>query len=161
MTQLTNLKDYILANYPEYNKGFANVSKPDGTEIVIDENMNYAGIADNLGNYFYIRSLKEKSYKPFSRGCRVLSYEVTTKCRLVSIFHQKQDEAHLQNIINAISYMGHVVDKSDGERTKVFFDETGTRNMNDNLKNLSLLSIDFTVTELVSAKNCKPPICEC
>jgi len=161
MTQLETIKDYLLANFTEYNQGFANVTKPNGTELIIDEFGNYSGISDNKGNYFYIREMKESNFRPFTRSCRVLAYEKTSKCRIVSLIHNANEDAHSQILIDSISFNGGVVTRSVSEKTQVFFEETGTRNITDTFKNVSLLLIDFEITELLSAKNCKPLICEC
>lgn len=158
ITQLENIKDYLLAEYPQFNVGFANVTKPNGTEFVIDDNGIYIGISDNHGNYFYLRSLKESRYIKYQRK----SLRKTTACRIVSIL-KTSDETHLQIILDALSAQCQLnnITRSVIEKTQVFFEETGTRNMNNWLENVSLLSVDFDVTEIVTTKNCKPLICEC
>lgn len=160
--QLIALKDYILDKYAQYNTGFANVQKPDGTDVVLDvEGQQYAGIADNKGNYFYIRSLKDSRYTVMGRSCRPLYYQRVTTCRIVSLMKGVNDESHLQAVVNAVSMKGHDVTRSVTERTQVFFEETGTRNITDGLKTVSLLYVDFEITDVVSAKNCSLEICEC
>jgi hypothetical protein len=161
MNILDKIKTDLLTNYPQYNDGYANVSKPSGTEIVMDENGNYSGISDNKGNYFYIRDLKEATYRPFNRSCRVLSYEKTSTYRIVSITSGLNEEELQLALLTAISENGCVVSRSVSSKTQVFFEETGTRNITDSFKNVSLLLLDFEQTSLISAKNCKTLNCEC
>lgn len=158
ITQLENIKDYLLTEYPQFNNGFANVTKPNGTEFVIDEHGIYRGISDQHGNYFYLRSLKESRYSKYQRK----SLRKVTTCRIVSIM-KTNEETHLQIILDAVSYGCQLnnITRSVIEKTQVFFEETGTREMNNWLNSVSLLSVDFDVTEIVSTKNCKPLICEC
>jgi len=85
-----------------------------------------------------------------------------TTCRIVSIM-KTNEETHLQIILDAVSYGCQLnnITRSVIEKTQVFFEETGNRNMNNWIESVSLLSVDFDVTEIVSTKNCKPLICEC
>lgn len=159
--QLENIKAYLLEKYTQYNQGFANVEKPNGTEIVLDDNNNYVGISDNKGNYFYIRSLKESSLEVMQRNCRPQFYKRTTKCRIVSILKNADEETHSLVLIEAVSRCGHDVTRSVTNKTQVFFEETGTRKINDSFKYLSLCLLDFDVVDRVDAKNCKLEICNC
>jgi hypothetical protein len=158
IAQLEKIKDYLLATISEFNQGFANVSKPDGTDFVIDDNGIYRGISDQHGNYFYLRSLKESRYSKYQRN----SLQKTTSCRIVSIL-ETDEETHLMVILDALSNGCQLnnITRSVTEKTQVFFEETGTRNINNWLNKVSLLSVDFDVTEIVSTKNCKPQICKC
>jgi len=159
--ELENIKAYLLEKYTQYNQGFANVEKPNGTEIVLDDNNNYVGISDNKGNYFYIRSLKESSLEVMQRNCRPQFYKRTTKCRIVSILKNADEETHSLVLIEAVSRCGHDVTRSVTNKTQVFFEETGTRKINDSFKSLSLCLLDFDVVDRVDAKNCKLEICNC
>ena len=161
MNILDKIKEDLLTNYPLFNDGYANVSKPNGTDIVMDENGNYSGISDNKGNYFYIRDLKESVYRPFTRSCRVLSYEVTKTYRIVCIARDVNEVELELALINAISENACVVSRTVSSKTQVFFEETGTKNITDTFKNVSLLLVDFEQTSLISAKNCKTLNCEC
>lgn len=157
---LESLRDSMLTDYKIYNKGFANVNKPDGTDV-IEGDGEYRGIEDSNGNYFYLRQLKEANYEPIGRGCKVLSYQRKTSCRAVSFIRKTDDDSHEMLLVTAISSAGHNVDKVVSDKTKVFYEETGTRNVNNQLEKVSLLYCDFTVTEVVSAKNCKQINCYC
>jgi hypothetical protein len=86
----------------------------------------------------------------------------TTSCRIVSIL-ETDEETHLMVILDALSNGCQLnnITRSVTEKTQVFFEETGTRNINNWLNKVSLLSVDFDVTEIVSTKNCKPQICKC
>lgn len=157
---LETLRDSMLTGYKIYNKGFANVTKPDGTDVIEGEG-EYRGIEDSNGNYFYLRSLKESTFEPVGRGCKVLSYSRETKCRAVSFIRKTDDDSHEMLLVTAISRAGHSVDKVVSDKVKVFYEETGTRNVNNQLEKVSLLYCDFTVTEIISAKNCKQINCYC
>lgn len=159
--KLNQIKTYLLSKYPIYNKGFANVEKPDGSEVIMDKNSMYCGIADNLGNYFYIRSLKDAILEPIGQGCRPSFYRRSTACRIVSIVKGGDDKNHELAIIEAISRNGGVVTRSVTSKTKVFNEETGNRKITDTLSNFSLILCEFQIVDKVSAKNCKLQICEC
>lgn len=161
MKQLDNIKNYLLSKYPIYNDGFSNVDKPIGNEIVIDENNKYCGISDNLGNYFYIRSLKDASFSSITKGCRVLFYKRSTSCRIVSLIKGGNDINHELAIIDAVSACGGIVTRSLTSKTKVFNEETGTQKITDNLKEFSLILCEFQIVDKVSSKNCQLQICEC
>lgn len=47
IARLNDIKDYILAKYSEFNTGFANVQKPDGTDVVMNQDRQYVGIRDD------------------------------------------------------------------------------------------------------------------
>jgi hypothetical protein len=160
---LTDIKTYLLATYPQYNTGFANVHKPSNKDVVLDDNFEYRGISDANGNYFYIRSLKETRYSAQRYSCRPLSYRATTNCRIVSVFHNVDEEKHLAILVDAISRLGHLVTRSTTERTQVFRDEVGNEKIPNNLMNLHLCSVDFEVEELVNLKKCPDTInlCNC
>lgn len=158
---LENIKTYLLNKYPIYNVGFANVEKPDGSEVIIDQNSMYCGIADNLGNYFYIRSLKDATLEPIGQGCRPSFYRRNTSCRIVSIIKGGDDVNHELAIIEAISRCGGVVSRCVSSKTKVFYEETGDRKITDVLNNFSLILCEFQVVDKVSAKNCELQICKC
>ena len=160
-TQLENIKQYLLQTYPQYNTGYANVHKPSNKDVVLDDNMEYRGITDNDGNYFYIRSLKETRYTATKYSCRPLSYQAVTSCRIVSIFHNVDEEEHMAILVDAISRLGHLVTRSVTERTQVFRDEVGNEKISNNLMNLHLCSVDFEVEELVTMKKCPPKLCKC
>ena len=159
--KLEAIKTYLLTKYDIYHNGYANVEKPNGTEIVIDENGQYAGITDNKGNYFYIRSLKESTLEATQRNCKPQFYKRVTKCRIVSIIRDAKENEHSLALIEAISRNGHEANRSVTNRTQVFFEETGTRKINDSINKLSLCLIDFDVVDIVSARSCKQEICKC
>lgn len=160
-TQLENIKAFLLANYPQYNTGFANVHKPSNKDVVLDDNFEYRGISDNNGNYFYIRSLKETRYSVLKYSCRPMTYRAVTSCRIVSIFHNIDEEQHLAILVDSISRLGHSVTRSVTERTQVFREEVGNEKISNNLANLHLCSVDFEVEEIVSLKKCPPELCKC
>lgn len=157
---LENIKSYLLTKYSQYNEGFANVEKPDGKDVVMKDGV-YCGIADNLGNYFYIRSLKDASLEAIGANCRPTFYKRTTKCRIVSIMEDVSDESHELVIIEAISRNGGFVTRSTLDKTKIFNEETGNRKISDSLQNFSLILCEFDVIDKVSAKNCKLELCNC
>jgi len=151
MDKLTQLKDFILQKYSFFNNGYANVIKPDNTQIVVDENMNeYVGIADNLGNYFYIRSLKKSNYDKLDNN----RYSKITQCRIVVVGNNLDDDILEQSIINSLVVNRCIIQSSNVDKTSVFREETGTQNMTNALKEMNIISIDFEVLELVNPRNC-------
>ena len=162
VNKLQVLRDYMIANYPLYDNGFANVANPDGTNLVLDkEGFEYKGIADTNGNFFYIISLGKISYTPLVRGCRVMSYKATTSCKIVSMVKNVPDQSHIDLLVSAISMCGNEVKTINSEKTNVFFQETNTRKMSNELENISLISCEFDIVQSVSVKNCKLINCEC
>lgn len=159
--ELEKIKDRILMLYPNYNTGFANVKKPVGGEMILDDANNYRGISDQYGNYFYIRSLKESTWKARKYSSRPLMYDVDTQCRLVSIHHDIDEELHESIIVSTLSLLGHPVSKTITERTQVWKQEVNNVEINNWLDTVHLLSVDFTVSQLISAKICPPEICQC
>lgn len=158
-TQLTALKTYLLTKYDFFDKGYANVGKPNQSDIILDEDQQqYAGITDTDGNYFYLRATGSQSYDPVKRGARIAYYHVTTQCRAVAVHSVANTDELIQALVEAISAKGHIVRKSEFDKTKVFREETG-----QNLKynDLTLIYVDFEVNELVSAKNCTLNPCNC
>lgn len=160
--KLESLKDRILKEFTIYTTGFANIENPVDTNIYLNEEGNgYVGISDTLINSFYIRSLKESTYSPLVRGCRVQSYQVTTQCRIVSVLEKVSNSSHEELLVSVVSAEGHAVTKVLSDKTSVFKQETGTTNINNRLKGLSLISCDFEVVEIVPVKHCKQVNCEC
>ena len=157
--QLNDIKTYLLAKYTSFNNGYANVSKPNQKDVVIDEDgQNFAGINDSEGNFFYLRSLKVASYDPQRRGAKIPFYKRTTQCRIV-VIHTDANEEDIETIlINSISSLGHTVTKIDTEKTRVFKEETGT---DLPYKHLTLVSCDFEIVDTVSTKNCELNPCNC
>lgn len=157
--ELKNIKTYLLAKYKSFNKGYANVSKPNEKNEVLDEDGQlFAGISDQDGNFFYLRSLKSASYEPIKRGARVPYYKRTTQCKIVAI-HSEASEADIETIIvNSITSLGHTVSKVDTEKTRVFKEETGKDLTNNNF---TLVSCDFEIVDTVSSKNCELNPCNC
>lgn len=157
--KLTEIKDYILAKYPQFNAGYANVSKPEGSDLIIDaDGQNYAGIDDAHGNHFYIRDLKADNYTPVQRGARVIYYKLTRRIRIVAVYRNGDEDTVLKMLINAISAQRHSVTSANRERTSVFKEETGkdlTR------KELTIVSVDFEVNDIVSPKDCSLNPCTC
>ena len=159
MQQLTDIKDYILSKFDSFDNGFANVAKPNNSNIVHDDGMqNYVGIADNLGNYFYIRSLKEQNYSIIKRGGRAKYYERTTNCRIVIVHHDFNETDCLHIAMRSLSAKGHTLTASDTDKTRVFRNETGT-DLTANIH--TIISADFTVRDVVTAINCETLNCDC
>jgi len=157
--QLNDIKSYLLTKYTSFNTGFANVSKPNQTELIIDaEGQAFCGIADNLGNYFYIRSLKTTTYTPHKRSARIPYYDAVTPCRIVVIHHKASEEDIVTLMINSVSSKGHRVLKSDSEATRVFTEETGGKLTSNDF---TLVSVDFEINEIISSKNCTLNPCDC
>lgn len=157
--ELTALKTYLLAQYDYFDKGHANVSKPNQTDIILDEDgQNYAGITDTDGNYFYLRSTGAQSYDAIRRGARVAYYNVTTQCRAVCVHKSASTDDLIQSLVQGISAKGHVVTKAEADKTKVFREETG---QNLRWNHLTLVYVDFEISEIVSAKNCELNPCNC
>lgn len=162
MNTLDNIKATLLTRCPSYHQGFANVSKPDGTELILsEENNNYVGISDNLGNYFYLRQMKTASYSIAKMSARVQFYEARTQCRIISVYHNGNDDTILQILINAVSLNGGIVTNSNTEKTAVIKAETGKAAANINLNKLSIVSVDFDVIEIINSKNCELNPCNC
>jgi hypothetical protein len=156
------LRNYILENYPLYDNGFADVMTPEGTNLIIDrEGMEYKGIADTNGNFFYIKALGKIDYTPMVRGSRVMSYKATNLCRIVSMIKNVIDPNHIDLLVSAISMCNNEVKSINSEKTSVFFQETNTKKMSNELENISLISCDFEIVDLVSVKNCKQINCNC
>ena len=158
---LDALGKLILHTYPVYNEGYTNVFKPSQKDIVINDKGDYCGISDNNGNYFYIRSLRETAYTAKYTSCRPIAYDATTQCRIVSVMHTSDYEAHRDAIIYMISRAGHFITRAVYDNTAVFREETGTDIKSLTLESLSLVSVDFTVREIVTMKKCPPEICKC
>jgi hypothetical protein len=159
--QLKALCDQILADYPLYNAGYYDVFKPSQKDVVINDVGDYCGIADNNGNYFYIRQLREARYSPQKYSCRPINYQVTIQCRIVSVIRTSDYQAHLDALIYSLTKQGHVLSRAVYEPTSVFREETGTTNMSLSLDDLSLVLADFTISYNESAKYCPPQICNC
>lgn len=155
------LAETILARYPQYNCGFANVFKPANKDIVINDAGDYCGIADNNGNYFYIRSLKESSFTPKYTSCRPMAYDVRTACRIVSVMHNTEPDSHLDVLISMVSNAGHTISRAVYENTLVFREEANADPSSLALHSMSLVLVDFIVDEIVSAKKCPPELCKC
>jgi hypothetical protein len=158
-SNLNDIKEYILQKYTQFNAGYANVCKPDGTDIILDENKQlYAGIDDTHGNHFYIRDLKNDSYSPQARGARVPFYKRTKSCRIVAVYRDGDAETVLKMLINSISAKRHTVTRSYSEPTQVFKEETGKKLTNNDL---TIVAVDFEVVELTSVKDCSLNPCNC
>ena len=162
MEVFSTIRDNILAKYPAYNQGYINVSKPDGTQIVInDDSKTYAGISDSMGNYFYIYDRKQATYKPVRSNFRVQYYEKRTPCKLVSIYHNGDSENIALAMVSIITRTGCFVTKHNAEKTSVLFEETGEKKVSGKLEKISLVSIEFEVVETVSSKMCTLNLCNC
>lgn len=151
----------MLSDTPLYNAGYYDVFKPAQKDVVINDVGDYCGIADNNGNYFYIRQLREARYSPQKYSCRPINYLVSIQCRIVSVIRTKDYQAHLDSIIYSLTKQGHVLSRAVYEPTMVFREETGTTNMSLSLDGLSFVLVDFSVQYNQSAKNCPPQICTC
>lgn len=157
--KLHDIKDYILLKYPQFNAGYANVLKVDGTDIMLDENKQlYAGIDDTKGNFFYIRELKTATYTPQTKGARVAYYKSTKVCRIVAIYREGDEDVVLKMLINSVNANRHMITRSNKDSTSVFKEETGkplTR------KELTIVAVDFEINEIVSPKDCSLNPCTC
>ena len=155
---LTNIKNYLLTKYDYFTKGYANVSKPNLTTIIIDEdNQQYAGITDTDGNYFYIRSDKKATFTPIRRGARIAYYSSRTACKIVAVHHNGDAEDIATTLMEGISSQGHQVTATDTDSSRVFRNETNTDLTNPSL---TVVSVDFEVTQIRSARNCELNPCE-
>lgn len=159
--KLNAIKDYLLDKYSEFNAGYANVQKPNWTDVVMDTERQYVGIRDDRGNYFYIRSLKQATLSPRGQGCRVQFYERTTACRIVAVMRGAPEENIARVLVDAVSRHGCAATRIQTERTQVFFEETGTRKITDGLHGLNLVAVDFDVVDVMSAKDCNLNLCDC
>lgn len=159
ITQLKDIKTYLLAKYTSFDRGYSNVSKPNDTDIILDDSgQQFAGISDTDGNFFYIRSMKTSTFDPIRRGARIAYYKRTTSCRIVAVHTDANEEDIEKLLINSVSALGHGVTKTDIERTRVFKEETGhdlTR------KELTMVSCDFEVVDTVTTMNCELNPCNC
>lgn len=160
MQELEDIKTHLLTKYAStFNTGFANVSKPNQTNVVMDANeQEYAGIQDSKGNYFYIRSLKETDYTAVKRGARVAFYGTTTKCRIVAVCKTCDEGTLAEVLMAAITSQRHTVKSIDTDKTRIFKDETGH---DLTTKNITLVAVDFTVTGIAGNKNCELNTCNC
>lgn len=160
MNTFDTLKAFILTKYPQFGIGYASVVKVDGTDVILDEERQfYAGITDTRGNYFYIRDMKNIDYRAVQRGAKVAYYRALKSSRIVAVFTDKSDaEIVLKMLLNSITVNGHTVTKSDTEPTRVFKEETGQELTE---KNVVIVSVDFTIAEVVSPKNCELNPCKC
>jgi hypothetical protein len=158
-SKLEDIKSFILDKYPTFQKGFANVSIPNGKNIVIDEyEQEYAGISDTNGNHFYIRSTKNSNYTGVKRGARIAFYKKITPCRIVAVHEDANEDDVLKILVNAISRLGHTVLKSDIDKTRVFKEETGT-DITD--KQFTIVAVDFDTIEVTNGINCTIDPCDC
>lgn len=157
--KLDEIKDFILSKYPQFNVGYANVCKLDGTNIVLDEKKQlYAGIDDTKGNMFYIRELKNATYTPYHRGAKVAYYSATIPCRIVAVYSNGNEDIVLKMLINSINSQRHSITKSNKESTTVFKEETGKTLTKSEL---TIVSIDFDIVSIVSPKDCSLNPCNC
>lgn len=155
---LNDIKTYLLTKYDYFTKGFANVSKPNQSNMIIDEdNQQYAGISDTEGNYFYIRSDKKATFTPIRRGVRIAYYSSKTTCRIVAVHHNGNADDIATSLMEGLSAKGHVVTSIDTDSTRVFRNETNT-NLTD--PSLTIVAVDFEVTQIKSARNCELNPCE-
>ena len=162
VNKLQVLRDYIIASYPLYDNGFSDVTSPEGTNLILSKDgFEYKGIADTNGNFFYIISLGRINYTPLVRGCRIMSYRATTSCKIVSMVKNVPDQSHIDLLVSAISMCGNEVKSINSEKTTVFFQETNTKKMSNELENISLISCEFEINQSLSVKNCKQINCEC
>jgi len=162
VNKLQVLRDYIIANYPLYDNGFSDVTSPEGTNLILSKDgFEYKGIADTNGNFFYIISLGKINYTPLVRGCRIMSYRATTSCKIVSMVKNVPEQSHIDLLVSAISMCGNEVKSINSEKTSVFFQETNTKKMSNELENISLISCEFEINQSLSVKNCKQINCEC
>lgn len=158
---LNNLSDSILATYPQYNAGYFDVFKPADKDVVINSQGDYCGIADNNGNYFYIRQIREARYTPQAYSCRPIMYQASVTCRIVSVMRTSDYEGHLNALIYAVSKQGYNITRAVYENTLVFREETNTTKMTNALEGLSLILVDFNVSFNQTAHKCPPQICDC
>jgi len=162
MATFEDIKELILERYPTFHNGYINVSIPEGKQVVINEDANtYVGISDNLGNYFYIRDLKKADYSPGKQGARVQYYRKTQQCRIVSVYHNGDEDAILQALISCLTKKGALVSSSITERTTVYKNETGMLPSPPILEKLSLVSVDFELVSIVNANDCDNELCNC
>lgn len=157
-TLLQTIATYLLTKYDYFTKGYANVSKPNSSNIILDEdNQEYAGINDTDGNYFYIRSDKKATYTPIRRGARIAYYSSKTSCRAIAVHHNGNADDIATTLMEGISANGHVVTAIDTDSTRVFRNETNTDLTNPSL---TIVAVDFEVTQIKSARNCELNPCE-
>lgn len=158
--EINDIKTYLLAKYNSFHKGFANVSKPNGENVILDElGQVYAGIADNQGNYFYIRSVKEPKFEAIRRGARIAYYRRLEVCRIVAVHTKSSEEDILQMLLNGISANGGVAKSADVERTRVFKTETGKDAGTIALP--TLVAVDFELIGITRSNNCTLNPCNC
>lgn len=159
MANLNDIKDYLLTKYPQFNAGYANVTKLADKDIMLDENLQlYAGIEDTKGNYFYIREMKTPDFDAMKRGARVPYYRKTTACRIVGIAMEWNVETMLKMLLNGVTAKRHFVTDAQTEAGQVFKDETG---QNLTRKEFTIVAVDFNIIEVVSPRDCSLNPCTC
>lgn len=159
MQSLNDIKTYLLSKYTQFNVGYANVVKLQDSDILLDEDKQlYAGIEDTKGNYFYVRELKTATYDPMKRGVRVAYYKKTMPCRIVAVMVEGNADVLLKMLINGITAKRHFVTDSQTEATTVFKEETGK---NLTRKEMTIVSVDFEIIDIVTPKECSLNPCNC
>lgn len=156
---LDALKTAILTKYTTFSSGESGVRKIDGKDILCNfEGTAFSGISDTRNNTFYIRFSGNTSYEPMRRGARVQFYSAVSECRIVGTYVNGNAADMLQTLINGVTGMGHVVTKSNTESTTVFREETG-QDLTQN--SMTLVAVDFNITQIVNGANCTINPCDC
>lgn len=156
---LEAIRDFVLTKYTTFITGSAPVRKIEGKNILVDyDGQNFEGISDARPKHFYIRFTGRTNYDAQRRGANVQFYAATSECRIVGIYDNGNAEELLTTLINAVTAKGHTVLRSNTEATTVFKEETGKDLVN---KNLTLVAVDFNITQIVPGRNCSLNPCDC
>jgi hypothetical protein len=156
---LEAIRDFALTKYTTFITGSAPVRKIEGKDILTDyDGQNFEGITDTKTKHFYIRFTGRTNYDAQRRGANVQFYSAVSECRIVGVYANGDAEEILTTLINSVTAKGHTVLRSNTESTTVFREETGKDLTN---KNLTLVSVDFNITQLISGRNCSLNPCDC
>lgn len=158
---LNLLKDSLL-EIKGLDTGHANVQKVIGKEnIIIDENgQTYAGIADNQGNMFYIRSTKKTTFRPLSNKA-IKRYKSTTPCEMVLTVRKVDVEALIQQIMPRMN-KNCIMTSVNTDSPEVFKKETGIKNPTIDFSEWQIIKFEFNLISTVSSMtNCIVDLCKC
>lgn len=153
------LSNAILTKYATFTSGEGAVRKLEGVDILTNFQGNeFAGVTDTKSNSFYIRYSGRTTYVNQKRGARVQFYSALSLCRIVGVYRNGNAAELLQTLINGVTGQGHVVTSSNIEATSVFKEETG-KDLTD--QTLTIVAVDFEITQIINGANCTINPCDC
>jgi hypothetical protein len=165
-TELNSIKNDLLKALPYYDNAFIGMQrKNDG--IVVDEKGRYLNFTDTLGNYFYIFYDTSINLEYENLDSCTDHYMTNMHCRIVSWVNNTADMILHDNLLCAISQLGHTyigirAYKSYPNKYWNLEQEGGEKQKNFNIDNRSIIAIDFIVRVRIGINYCFPiDICKC